>query len=132
MGGIVFSALNDNGRSSDSVISRAFLSALSESFPQIMPADANKLVTSLLDSVVTSPASSSSTNGDSKGVSSFNEESMEQLEKQEIAFQLIERILDKVQIDTQLLERVRLISKDQLRLMTAFLKVTIIKHNLFV
>ncbi|CAH1425938.1 unnamed protein product [Lactuca virosa] len=127
MGGIVFSALNDNDRSSDSVISRAFLSALSESFPQIMPADANKLVTSLLDSIVTSPASSSSTNGDSKGVSSFNEESMEQLEKQEIAFQLIERILDKVQIDTQLLERVRLISKDQLRLMTAFLKIR--KHD---
>ncbi|CAI9299309.1 unnamed protein product [Lactuca saligna] len=39
-------------------------------------------------------------NGDSNGVSFFNKESMEQFEKQDIAFQLIEHILDKVQIDT--------------------------------
>ncbi|KVH93237.1 Armadillo-type fold [Cynara cardunculus var. scolymus] len=124
MGGIVFAAVNDG--STDLGLSRAFLTALSQNFPQIIPSDANKLVSCLLDSFLSngSPASS---NGDSKGVTYFIEESMEYLEKQEIAFNLIERILDKVQIDTQLLERVRLITKEQLRLMTAFLKLSVYK-----
>ncbi|KAI3774770.1 hypothetical protein L1987_49332 [Smallanthus sonchifolius] len=140
MGGIVFAALNDGN--SDLGISRAFLSVLSECFPPILPSDANKLVTRLLDSFLStcSTASSSNTsgninvdalgttaNGDNRGASSFKEESMETLEKQDIAFRLIERVLDKVQIDPNLLERIRLITKEQLRLMTSFLKIR--KHD---
>ncbi|KAI3803662.1 hypothetical protein L1987_31821 [Smallanthus sonchifolius] len=140
MGGIVFAALDDG--SSDLGISRAFLSGLSESFPPIIPSDANKLVTRLLDSFLSacSAASSSNTsgninvdglgtpaNGDNRGASSFKEESMETLEKQDIAFRLIERVIDKVQIDPNLLERIRLITKEQLRLMTSFLKIR--KHD---
>ncbi|PWA36786.1 phosphatidylinositol Kinase, Armadillo-type fold protein [Artemisia annua] len=134
MGGIVFAALDDVG--ADLAISRAFLSALAESFPQIIPLDGNKLVTRLLDSFLglsDTGASSSGGNSidglgspsarESKGVSYFLEESVEYLEKQEIAFKLIERVLDRVQVDTKLLERIRLITKEQLRLMTSFLKI---------
>ncbi|KAF5787480.1 putative 1-phosphatidylinositol 4-kinase [Helianthus annuus] len=132
MGGIVFAALDDG--SNELGISRAFLAAMAESFPQIIPADANKLVTRLLDSYLGSCPSGSSGNvgvdgsstpsgGDNKGVPNFKEEAMEMLEKQEIAFKLIERVLDKVQIDPGLLERVRLIAKEQLRIMTSFLKI---------
>lgn len=142
MGGIVFAALDD--KSSDLGISRAFLSALSENFPQMIPLDANKLLTRLLDSFLGDDSAASSsytggngnnsidvlgtpTTGDSKGVSYFKDESIEYLEKQEIAFKLIERVLDKVQIDSTLMERVRLLTKDQLRLMTSFLKIR--KHD---
>lgn len=138
MGGIVFAAI-DNWRS-DLVITRAFLAALSENCPQIIPSDANKLVSRLLDTYLGSCSTGSSSssnssgninvdalggpsNGDNKGGSSFKEESMETLEKQDIAFKLIDRILDKVQVETSLLERIRLITKEQLRLMTSFLKV---------
>ncbi|MFS8012165.1 putative 1-phosphatidylinositol 4-kinase [Helianthus anomalus] len=131
-GGIVFAALDDG--SNELGISRAFLAALAESFQQIIPADANKLVTRLLDSYLGScpsglsrnvgvDGSSTPSGGDNNGVPNFKEEAMEMLEKQEIAFKLIERVLDKVQIDPGLLERVRLIAKEQLRIMTSFLKV---------
>ena len=56
-------------------------------------------------------------------VSSFEEESVESLEKQEVAFKLIAHILDKVSIDQKLLEQVRFIAKKQLQSMSAFLKV---------
>ena len=56
-------------------------------------------------------------------VTSFEEESVESLEKQEIAFKLIAHILDKVQIDSRLLEQVRLIAKKQLQSLSLFLKV---------
>jgi phosphatidylinositol 4-kinase len=56
-------------------------------------------------------------------VTSFEEESVESLEKQEIAFKLIAHILDKVQIDSRLLEQVRLIVKKQLQSLSVFLKV---------
>ena len=56
-------------------------------------------------------------------VSSFEEEPVESLEKQEVAFKLIAHILDKVHIDTGLVEQVRLIAKRQLQSMTVFLKV---------
>ncbi|MFS7944601.1 putative 1-phosphatidylinositol 4-kinase [Helianthus anomalus] len=131
-GGIVFAALDDG--SNELGISRAFLVALAESFPQIILVDVNKLVTRLLDSYLGSCPSGSSGNvgvdgsstpsgGDNNGVPNFKEEAMEMLEKQDIAFKLIERVLDKVQIDPGLLERVRLIAKEQLRIMTSFLKV---------
>ncbi|OMO73745.1 hypothetical protein CCACVL1_17151 [Corchorus capsularis] len=56
-------------------------------------------------------------------VASFEEESVESLEKQEIAFKLIAHILDKVSIDQKLLDQVRCIAKKQLQSMTAFLKI---------
>lgn len=58
-------------------------------------------------------------------IASFEEESVESLEKQEIAFKLIGHILDKVQIDPKLLEQVRNIAKEQLHSMLAFLKVKV-------
>ena len=56
-------------------------------------------------------------------VSSFEEEPVESLEKQEVAFKLIAHIVDKVRIDPGLLEQVRLIAKRQLQSLTVFLKV---------
>ncbi|KAL6963883.1 1-phosphatidylinositol 4-kinase [Sarracenia purpurea var. burkii] len=56
-------------------------------------------------------------------VLSFEEEQVESLEKQEIAFKLIAHILDKVHIDPTLLEQVRIIAKEQLQSMPAFLKI---------
>lgn len=54
---------------------------------------------------------------------SFEEESVESLEKQEIAFKLIAHILDKVHVDSNLLEQVRLIAKKQLQSLSVFLKI---------
>lgn len=208
-GDIVLSALSDN-----SAISRIFLTALSRSFLPILPSDAHKLVSCLLDqlaipvlpsgaprdqiatvnsetsSTQSSPLSvnhyqpnegaspgneashvsgSSSSrivdeatsatssrgsvivNGGSilwksgvdqlganlgfndggggaamirQQVAWFEEESVESLEKQEIAFKLIAHILDKVHIDSGLLEQVRLIAKKQLQSLSVFLKVS--------
>ncbi|XP_030524992.1 phosphatidylinositol 4-kinase alpha 1 isoform X4 [Rhodamnia argentea] len=57
-------------------------------------------------------------------VASFEEESVENLEKQEIAYRLITHILDKVQIDdSKLLEQVRLLARKQVQSMPAFLKI---------
>ncbi|XVE66666.1 hypothetical protein DITRI_Ditri08aG0096600 [Diplodiscus trichospermus] len=56
-------------------------------------------------------------------VASFEEESVESLEKQEVASKLIAHILDKVSIDQKLLELVRFIAKKQLQSMSAFLKI---------
>lgn len=57
-------------------------------------------------------------------VASFEEESVESLEKQEIAYRLITHILDKVQIeDSKLLEQVRLLARKQVQSMPAFLKI---------
>lgn len=53
----------------------------------------------------------------------FEEESVEGLEKHEIAFKLISHILDKATVESKLLERVRLVAKDQLQSMIHFLKV---------
>lgn len=207
-GEVLITALNHDGEGSG--ISRVFLMALSQNFPPILPSDAERLVTSLLDQFVVSvpvsapmspreagaaasetstssaqsspisvnhyqpndssmsPAnevsrlsgSSSAASASSKGsvvinggsvalkssieqfgvsyafgdggggaamlrqqVSSFEEESVESLEKQEIAFELIGHILDKVHIDPKLVEQVRLIAKKQLQSLSAFLKI---------
>lgn len=56
-------------------------------------------------------------------VASFEDESIESLEKQEIAFRLITHILEKVKIDSKLQDQVRFIAKRQLQSMSAFLKV---------
>ena len=59
-------------------------------------------------------------------VASFEEESVESLERQEIAFKLIAHLLEKVHIDAGLLEQVRLIAKKQVQSMSVFLKVSIL------
>ncbi|CAK9172101.1 unnamed protein product [Ilex paraguariensis] len=210
-GEIVMSAIYNV--SGDVGVSRVFLNALSQNFPPILPSDANKLVSTLLDrfeiSVPSSPrelvsvtpeASSfqssplsanhyqsneraspgnevSNASGSSSGeasrvtdeaisassskglvmnggslawksnvdifgsgvgfndgggggsstykrvVASFEEEPVESIQQQEIAFKLIGHILDKVQIDLKLLEQVRAIAKEQLQSMLAFLKI---------
>ncbi|KAJ8767237.1 hypothetical protein K2173_013634 [Erythroxylum novogranatense] len=56
-------------------------------------------------------------------VASFEEETVEGLEKQEIAFKLIARILEHERIDNNLLEQVRFIVKKQFHSMSAFLKI---------
>ncbi|KAJ4715172.1 Phosphatidylinositol 4-kinase alpha 1-like [Melia azedarach] len=56
-------------------------------------------------------------------VASYEEESVEGLKKQEIAYKLITHVLDKVQIDSKHLEQVRFIAKQQLQSMAAFLKI---------
>ena len=53
----------------------------------------------------------------------FEEESVEFLERQEIAFKLIAHVLEKVHVEPVLLEQVRLIGKKQIQSMSVFLKV---------
>ena len=205
-GEVVVSAISNGGE--DLAISRAFLMALSQNFPPIMPRDAEKLIHMLIDqfavvsgNVAQSPvtprgrnaassetssaqsspmnngnhqqgnesnevsnASGSSGSASSRGsmvmngssilwksgvdqlgvtfglndggggggaamlrqqVAQFEEESVETLEKQEVAFKLIAHILEKARIDAALLEEVRLISKRQLQSMYVFLRVRI-------
>ncbi|XP_076884708.1 phosphatidylinositol 4-kinase alpha 1-like isoform X2 [Bidens hawaiensis] len=174
MGDVLFTAVND--RFGELGISRAFLTAVSESFPPVMQSDADKLVCLLLDGVefgvmsggspkgvmgsnsssqsspisVSNVAVSSSSSGgvedgsskaivvngvggnawmgtpgrsERRGVGYFEEESVENLEKQEIAFKLIGHILEKSRIDPSLLERVHVITKDLLKSISAFLKI---------
>ncbi|XWS63050.1 hypothetical protein CRYUN_Cryun06bG0063500 [Craigia yunnanensis] len=188
VGKVVTAAVNNHDTSSnDSAISRAFLMALSQNFPPVLPSDADKLINYLFDQLampvpasprelipgnsetsssqssplsvnhfqgneVSSPANDSSrgslmANGvvywksgadqlgnanlinDGGGalfrqqVALFEEESVESLEKQEIALKLIAHILHKVNIDQKLLEQVRFIAKKQLQSMSAFLKI---------
>ncbi|XP_024635138.1 phosphatidylinositol 4-kinase alpha 1 isoform X3 [Medicago truncatula] len=56
-------------------------------------------------------------------VTSFEEESVDFLERQEIAFKLIAHVLEKVHVDPALLEQARLIGKKQIQSMSAFLKI---------
>ncbi|KAI8532956.1 hypothetical protein RHMOL_Rhmol11G0258500 [Rhododendron molle] len=163
---------NVSGDSAHLGNSRAFLRALSKNFLPILPSDAGKLVSCLLDNFVSyvpssphavsssqsspinesfSPrndannASSSSSNSVANGgsvawkssvdqlvtsigsvglsdggggggsaaasyrrmVASFEEEPVESLEKQEIAFNLIAHVLEKVYVDPKLLEQIR-------------------------
>lgn len=207
MGEVVLAAINNGSNCGDLTISRDFLLALSQNFPPLLPSDADKLITILLDQFTAIPVASSPrkqpqqpqisissetsssqsspwsvnhfppgnegsspgneaashlSSASSKGsmstvlnggsilgksgmdqltpglsdgsgasgalfrqqVASFEEESVESLEKQEIAFKLIAHILDKVQIDPKLLEQVRFTAKRQLQSMSAFLKVS--------
>ncbi|XP_027904487.1 phosphatidylinositol 4-kinase alpha 1 isoform X2 [Vigna unguiculata] len=56
-------------------------------------------------------------------VISFEEESVEFLERQEIAFNLIAHVLENVHIESGLLEQVRLIGKKQIQSLSVFLKI---------
>ncbi|XP_010272166.1 PREDICTED: phosphatidylinositol 4-kinase alpha 1-like isoform X2 [Nelumbo nucifera] len=56
-------------------------------------------------------------------IAAFEEETVESLEKQEIALRLLGHIVDKVPIKAGLLELVRMVSKRQLQSLTAFLKI---------
>ncbi|CAI0377232.1 unnamed protein product [Linum tenue] len=53
----------------------------------------------------------------------FEEESVEGLEKHEIAFKLIANVLTHVKLDNKLSEQVRFIAKKQLQSLSAFLKI---------
>jgi len=64
-------------------------------------------------------------------VTSFEEESVDFLERQEIAFKVIAHVLEKVHVDPALLEQARLIGKKQIQSMSAFLKVVIFPYNAF-
>ncbi|GMJ06801.1 hypothetical protein like AT1G49340 [Hibiscus trionum] len=168
VGEVVTAAVNNHDtNSNDPAISRAFLLALSQNFPPVLPSDADNLINYLFDQLAmsvpesprelitgstetsssqSSPLSvkhfqgievSSPANDSSRGsliangggamfrqqVASFEEESVESMEKQEIAFKLISHILHKVNIDQKLLVQVRFIAKKQLQSMSAFLKI---------
>ncbi|KOM42251.1 hypothetical protein LR48_Vigan04g244900 [Vigna angularis] len=56
-------------------------------------------------------------------VISFEEESVEFLERQETAFNLIAHVLENVHIESGLLEQVRLIGKKQIQSLSVFLKI---------
>ncbi|XP_073045657.1 phosphatidylinositol 4-kinase alpha 1-like [Primulina eburnea] len=58
-----------------------------------------------------------------KVVATFEEEPVESLERQQIVFELVGHVLEKVVIDSKLLEQVRGIAKQQLKSMMAFLKI---------
>ena len=204
---VVLSAINDC--SEGSAISRAFLVALSKSFLPIIPSDADKLVSCILDrfliseaapgtprehnqansepsssqssplsvshqpsngglspgnengqvsgslssgaSRITDDATSASSRGSgmmngnsilwksgleqfSEGggvafvrqqVALFEDESIENLEKQEIAFKLMTHILDNSSFDGRLWEQMRALAKKQLQTLPTFLKVDI-------
>ncbi|WCJ33866.1 Phosphatidylinositol 3- and 4-kinase family protein [Euphorbia peplus] len=56
-------------------------------------------------------------------VASFEEETVESMEKQAIAFKIVAHVLDHVKIDNELLMRLRSIAKKQLQSLSAFLKI---------
>nr|GMD90459.1 phosphatidylinositol 4-kinase alpha 1 [Ipomoea batatas] len=137
----------------DLKISKAFMNAMARNFPPILPSDANKLISTLIEKfdipVPTSPRDAASNgssgvwksnmdllaanmgyNDDGAGagahrqaITAFEEEAVESLEKREMAFKLIGHIMDRVTIDAALLEQVRGIARDQLHSMVSFLKI---------
>lgn len=105
----------------DQAISKAFLVAVSQNFPSIQQSDGDKLITVLLHQFDV-------VNGVDEHVftqklASFEDESIEFLEKQEIAFKLVTNVLGKVKLDSKLQLLVRSIAKRQLQSMAVFLKV---------
>lgn len=102
----------------DPSISKAYLVSLSQKLPlsSITQSDGVKLITTLLHDQFAQ-------NHSSITVFRPHEESIESLEKQEIVFKLITRILDKVEVDFKLHDQVSSIAKRQLQSMPAFLKV---------
>lgn len=146
-GDILISALgNGNGYLG---VSKAILKAMSYHFPPLLPSDANKLVSALIEqfdkfpqelgtSSHSSPmsvsnvdllaGSSGNSNGggdgaENRAIASFEEEPVDRLEKLEIALKLIGNVLEKVSIDANLLESVRGVVKQQFQSMVTFLKV---------
>ncbi|KAG2304894.1 hypothetical protein Bca52824_033545 [Brassica carinata] len=129
----------------DPAISRAFLVALSRNgFPSIQQSDGDKLITMLVlrncyssvnnedfsPDLEVASCNQSFMNKGSGGsfsvfrqqVASFEDESIESLEKQEITFKLITHVLDKVKVDSKLYDQVSSIAKRQLQSMSTFLK----------
>ncbi|KAH0920787.1 hypothetical protein HID58_020805 [Brassica napus] len=115
----------------DPAISRAFLVALSHNgFPSIQQSDGDELITMLLHQFSTNEKFSPDLDVASKGsfsvfrqqVASFEDESVESLENQEITFKLMAHVLDKVKVDSKLYDQVSSIAKRQLQSMSAFLK----------
>ncbi|XP_019091150.1 PREDICTED: phosphatidylinositol 4-kinase alpha 1-like [Camelina sativa] len=104
----------------DQSISMAFLVAVSQHFPTIQQSDGDKFVTVLLHQFPADELSSKDVL--LHKVASFEDESIECLEKQEIAFKLVTNVLCQVKLDSRLHLHVRAISKRQLQSMSAFLK----------
>ncbi|KAG9151394.1 hypothetical protein Leryth_025147, partial [Lithospermum erythrorhizon] len=136
-GEVVSSAVNNNVSGDEN---RAFLQALAHNFPPIIPSDANKLVSTLIDHLGI-PASTTDTgpwksnmdfiSGNAAALTdagalaylrAFDEESVESLEKKVVVIKLIGCILDKVSIDTKILEQVRVIAMEHFQSMIVFLK----------
>ncbi|CAH8301812.1 unnamed protein product [Eruca vesicaria subsp. sativa] len=114
----------------DPAISRAFLVALSRvGFPSVKKSDGDKLITVLLHQFRSNCYSSSVYNEEFSSlsvfrqqVSSIEDESIESLEMQEITFNLISHVLDKVKVDSKLHDQVSSIARRKLQSMSAFLK----------
>ncbi|WZY96960.1 hypothetical protein YC2023_069289 [Brassica napus] len=115
----------------DPAISRAFLVALSHNgFPSIQQSDGDELITMLLHQFSTNEKFSPDLEVASKGsfsvfrqqVASFEDESVESLENQEITFKLMAHVLDKVKVDSKLYDQLSCIAWRQLKSMSAFLK----------
>ncbi|EOA36778.1 hypothetical protein CARUB_v10008074mg [Capsella rubella] len=104
----------------DQAISMAFLVAVSQNFPSIQQSDGDKLITVLLHQF--SEVISVDEHVFTQKVASFEDESIESLEKQEIAFKLVTNVLGKVKLDSKLHLLVRSIAKRQLQSMSVFLK----------
>lgn len=118
----------------DPAISRAFLVALSHNgFPSIQQSDGDELITMLLHQFSTNEKFSPDLEVASKGsfsvfrqqVASFEDESVESLENQEITFKLMAHVLDKVKVDSKLYDQLSCIAWRQLKSMSAFLKVIV-------
>lgn len=113
----------------DPAISRAFLVALSHNgFPSIQQSDGDEMITMLLHQFSTNENASCSGGSFSvfrQQVDSFEDESVESLEKQEITFKLMAHVLDKVKVDSELYDQLSCIAKRQLQSMSAFLKVIV-------
>lgn len=107
----------------DGAISRAFLVALSQiGFPSIQQSDGDKLITMLLHRF--SPDLDVARNASCSG-GSFEEESIESLEKREVTFKLMAHVFDKAKLDSKLHDKASSIARRQLQSMSAFLKVVI-------
>ncbi|XP_056844326.1 phosphatidylinositol 4-kinase alpha 1-like isoform X2 [Raphanus sativus] len=104
----------------DGAISRAFLVALSQiGFPSIQQSDGDKLITMLLHRF--SPDLDVARNASCSG-GSFEEESIESLEKREVTFKLMAHVFDKAKLDSKLHDKASSIARRQLQSMSAFLK----------
>lgn len=113
----------------DQAISKAFLVAVSQNFPSIQQSDGDKLITVLLHQFDVVNGVDELSFGYkhvfTQKLASFEDESIDSLEKQEIAFKLVTNVLGKVKLDSRLQLLVRSIAKRQLQSMSVFLKVVL-------
>ncbi|KAI3901545.1 hypothetical protein MKW92_021504 [Papaver armeniacum] len=137
-GGILISAIIASG--DEALVSRVFLTCVSQYFPPILQEDAEKLVGYLLEQIVAVNPNSPRQMMHSRGivvsggsimsitlkqqVALFEEESIENLEKNVIALRFLGHIAEKIPMKTADLDQVRLVAKKQLQASVIFLKIT--------